>query len=234
MLECRQLSKRFGAVLALDALDLQVAAGEVFCLLGANGAGKTTTINLFLGFHTPTSGTLSVDGVDPAADPHAARARLAYIPEQVNLYPLLTGLENLEYFARLANGRRLSREELLGYFTQAGLSHADAQRPVGEYSKGMRQKVGIAIALAKQARGLLLDEPLSGLDPQAALEFCALLARLRERGAAVLLATHDLMRAREVGTRVGIMRAGRMLDVRDTARLSHAELEPVYLDLMRT
>jgi ABC-2 type transport system ATP-binding protein len=98
----------------------------------------------------------------------------------------------------------------------------------------MRQKVGIAIALAKQARGLLLDEPLSGLDPQAALEFCALLARLRERGAAVLLATHDLMRAREVGTRVGIMRAGRMLDVRDTARLSHAEPEPVYLDLMRT
>ncbi len=233
MLECRQLSKRFGEHLALDALDLQIGSGEVFCLLGANGAGKTTTINLFLGFHTPTSGSLRVDGVDPAADPQAARARLAYIPEQVNLYTLLTGLENLEYFVQLADGQRRTCDELLGYFTQAGLSEADAQRRLGEYSKGMRQKVGIAIALAKRAKALLLDEPLSGLDPKAANEFCTLLARLRDQGAAILLATHDLLRARDIGTRVGIMRAGRMLARHDTAHLTHNELEQVYLDLMR-
>jgi ABC-2 type transport system ATP-binding protein len=234
MLQCQQLSKRFGDVVALEALDLAVAPREVFCLLGANGAGKTTTINLFLGFCSPTAGTVRVDGIDPAADPHGARARLAYIPEQVNLYPLLTGLENLAYFSRLADRRDVSEAQLLEYFSQAGLAHEHARRPVREYSKGMRQKVGIAIALAKQARALLLDEPLSGLDPQAANELCALLCRIRDAGAAVLLATHDLMRAREVGTRVGIMRAGRLLDVRDTAQLTHVELEQVYLDLMRT
>ncbi len=234
MLECRQLAKRFGDVVALDALDLRVAPGEVFCLLGANGAGKTTTINLFLGFLTPSAGNLRVDGVDPAADPRAARARLAYIPEQVNLYPLLTGLENLDYFSSLASGRRISEAELLEYFTQAGLAHEHARRPVREYSKGMRQKVGIAIALAKRSRALLLDEPLSGLDPKAASEFCALLSRLRDDGAAVMLATHDLMRARDVGTRVGIMRAGRLVGVHDTADLTHSQLEQVYLDLMRT
>jgi ABC-2 type transport system ATP-binding protein len=234
MLECRQLSKRFQNQLALDGLDLQVAKGEVFCLLGANGAGKTTTINLLLGFYVPTSGTVRVDGVDPATDPHAARQRLAYIPEQVNLYPLLTGLENLEYFSKLSNTRSHTRDELLGYFTQAGLSEVDANRRVAEYSKGMRQKVGIAIALAKQAKALLLDEPLSGLDPKAANEFCALLVSLREQGAAVLLATHDLLRARDVGTRVGIMRGGKLLDVRDPTQMSANELEQVYLDLMRS
>jgi ABC-2 type transport system ATP-binding protein len=234
MLECRQLSKRFQDRLALDALDLQVKSGEVFCLLGANGAGKTTTINLLLGFYTPTSGTVRVDGIDPVVDPKAARQRLAYIPEQVNLYPLLTGLENLEYFAQLAEGAQHTREELLGYFTQAGLAASDANRRVAEYSKGMRQKVGIAIALAKQAKALLLDEPLSGLDPKAANEFCALLVSLRDQGAAVLLATHDLLRARAVGTRVGIMRGGKLLDVRDPTQLSPSELEQVYLDLMHS
>jgi ABC-2 type transport system ATP-binding protein len=234
MLECQQLTKRFGDRIALNALDLRVDSGEVFCLLGANGAGKTTTINLLLGFLTPTSGTVRVGGVDPAADPQAARALLAYIPEQVNLYPLLTGLENLEYFVQLADGRKRSREELVGYFTQAGLSADDAERRLSDYSKGMRQKVGIAIALAKQAKALLLDEPLSGLDPKAANEFCALLTQLKERGAAILLATHDLMRARNTGARVGIMRAGRLLAQRRTNELTHNELEQVYLDLMRT
>lgn len=232
MLECKQLTKRFGERLALDALNLHVASGNVFCLLGANGAGKTTTINLFLGFQTPTSGSLRVDGVDPTVDPHAARQRLAYIPEQVNLYPLLTGLENLEYFAQLADGKRRSREELMSYFTRAGLASGDAERRLGVYSKGMRQKVGIAIALAKHAKALLLDEPLSGLDPKAANEFCTLLEKLRVQGATVLLATHDLLRARDVGTHVGIMRAGRLLAVRETSSLTHNELEQVYLDLM--
>jgi ABC-2 type transport system ATP-binding protein len=233
MLECRQLSKQFQGRLALDALDLQVKGGEVFCLLGANGAGKTTTINLLLGFHVPTSGSVRVDGIDPAAFPLTARQRLAYIPEQVNLYPLLTGLENLAYFTQLARNARYSRPELLDYFTQAGLSAEDADRRVAEYSKGMRQKVGIAIALAKQAKALLLDEPLSGLDPKAANEFSTLLLQLRDKGTAVLLATHDLLRARDVGTRVGIMRGGKLLDVRDPTRLTPSELEQVYLDLMR-
>ncbi|MEM1091266.1 MAG: ABC transporter ATP-binding protein [Pseudomonadota bacterium] len=228
MLKASRLSKHFGSTVALHELDLEVARGEVLCLLGANGAGKTTTINLFLGFLEPTAGEATVNGLSVSAAPLETKAHLAYIPEQVALYPQLSGLENLEFFDRFAGGKR-SRDELIAHLEKAGLPAEDAQRRTSTYSKGMRQKVGVAIALAKNAQALLLDEPLSGLDPAAANNFCSLLASMRDEGRAVLMATHDIFRAKDVGSRIGIMKAGRLVDLLEASSLSATEIEQVYL-----
>lgn len=233
MLEANALTKRYNGVTALNALTLTVAPGDVFCLLGANGAGKTTTINLFLNFITPTSGSALVNGLDVTKEPLETKRHLAYIPETVMLYKNLTGLENLEYFAALAGKPDLTREQLIGYFREVGLAVEAADRRVGTYSKGMRQKVGIAIALAKGAKALLLDEPTSGLDPKASNEFSDLLRRLSGNGVAVLMATHDLFRAKESGTRVGIMKHGTLVAQHTTDEFGHADLERVYLEHMR-
>lgn len=229
MLEAINLSKRYNGAAALEDLTLRIEPGEIFCLLGANGAGKTTTINLFLNFIEPTSGTASVRGLDVTREPLETKKFLAYIPEQVMLYKNLTGLENLEYFSALAGHDRYTRAELLDFLRRAGLPAEAAERRVGTYSKGMRQKVGIAIALAKRAEALLLDEPTSGLDPKASNEFSGLLTELSGQGVAILMATHDLFRAKETGTRVGIMKHGRMVDQLATAEIGHADLEQLYL-----
>ena len=233
MLEARALTKDYNGVKALDALTVTIAPGDVFCLLGANGAGKTTTINLFLNFIEPTEGTALVNGLDVSRHGLESKKFLAYIPETVMLYKNLTGLENLEYFAALAGRPDLTRQQMLGYFTEVGLAAEAADRRVGTYSKGMRQKVGIAIAIAKGARALLLDEPTSGLDPKASNEFSDLLKRMSGNGVAVLMATHDLFRAKESGTRVGIMKHGRLVAQHTTAEFGHADLERVYLEHMR-
>lgn len=231
MLEARNLSKRYRDKPALDSLNLNVSAGEIFCLLGANGAGKTTTINLFLNFIQPSGGQALVGGVDVAADPVEAKRQLAYIPETVMLYGGLSGLENLAYFATLALGEKRPKEELLDLLVQAGLTPDAALRRVSGYSKGMRQKVGIAIAAAKNAKVLLLDEPTSGLDPQAANEFSRQLEQMRGRGAAILMTTHDLFLAKQTGTRVGIMRQGSLVSTLSTEDVGHADLERIYLDI---
>ena len=232
MLETRQLSKSYGEVAALKPLNLIVRPGEIYCLLGANGAGKTTTINLLLGFVAPTTGSAHVCGIDVAADPIAARHKLAYIPETVMLYGALTGLENLEYFSRLS-GHRHNEADLCDFLARAGLARDAHRRPLKGYSKGMRQKVGVAIALAKRAEALLLDEPTSGLDPKASNEFSQLILALARDGAAILMATHDLFRAKETGTRVGIMREGVLREERAAHDLSHSELENMYLEHMQ-
>ncbi|MDY7225420.1 ABC transporter ATP-binding protein [Hyalangium rubrum] len=233
MLEAVGLSKRYGEHLALAGLDLKVEPGEVFCLLGANGAGKTTTLNLFLGFIEPTAGEARVGGLEVRANAAEVRRRVAYVPEQVMLYPRLTGRENLAYFSALAGQPNLPRETLGEWLTRAGLAPEAMDRPVGTYSKGMRQKVGIAIALAKGAQALLLDEPTSGLDPLASNELSDLLRALSGQGMTVMMATHDLFRAKESGTRVGIMKAGSLVETRPTRELGHAELEQLYLRHMR-
>ena len=232
MLQATDLTKRYGNHLALDRLNLRVEPGEIFCLLGANGAGKTTTINLFLNFLQPSSGTVAVNGLDVTRHALETKRFLAYIPEQVMLYRNLSGLENLEYFAMLAGQGRHSRDELLAYLDRAGLPADAARKRVGTYSKGMRQKVGIAIALAKQAKALLLDEPTSGLDPKASNEFSVLLEQLGGEGVAILMATHDLFRAKETGTHFAIMKHGRMVASMPTSEIGHADLERLYLDHM--
>jgi ABC-2 type transport system ATP-binding protein len=232
MLEAINLTKAYNGTKALDALNLTIKPGEVFCLLGANGAGKTTTINLFLNFVEPSSGAAKINGLDVVAQPLETKKFIAYIPEQVMLYKNLTGLENLEYFAALAGHEHYTCEQLLNFFAEVGLQREAADRRVGTYSKGMRQKVGLAIALAKQARALLLDEPTSGLDPKASNEFSELLKKLSGQGVAVLMATHDLFRAKESGTRVGIMKQGTMRATLKTEEIGHADLERTYLEHM--
>lgn len=232
MLKAEKLHKQYGAHTALKSLDLNVPAGEVYALLGPNGAGKTTTINCFLGFLRPDGGRALVNDRDPALTPEAARQQLAYIPEQVNLYGWFTGAENLAYFAELG-GRRLTTGERETFLAEAGLQPDAFNKRVAEYSKGMRQKVGIAIALAKQAQALLLDEPTSGLDPRASYEFSRLLRKLSTNGLAILMATHDIFRALDVATRVGIMVGGVLEKEIETARVTPAELEALYLEIVR-
>jgi ABC-2 type transport system ATP-binding protein len=231
VLEAKQLAKQYQDKLALKGLNLQIRAGEIFCLLGQNGAGKSTTINLFLGFIKPTSGAAYINGLEVATNVTKIKEYLAYIPENVMLYPNLTGLENLALFSSLA-GFDYSKDELMHYLLRAGLPAEATSRRVGGYSKGMRQKVGIAIAVAKHAKVLLLDEPTSGLDPKASNEFSELLLQLSDAGTAIFMATHDIFRSKEVGTRVGIMREGELVDVLSAAELDANELEKLYLNYM--
>jgi ABC-2 type transport system ATP-binding protein len=231
-LEARGVSKNFGAVRALEDVSLRVHPGEIYCLLGANGAGKTTLINLFLGFLEPSSGEVRIDGRGIGQDPLQSKRFVAYIPEQVMLYGVLSGYENLRYFAELATGERHEREPLLELFRDVGLDPKRADQRVSTYSKGMRQKVGIAIAFAKRARALLLDEPTSGLDPSAANEFSALLEKARADGVAILTTTHDLFHAQRSGTRVGIMKRGCLVADLSTNDLRARDLESLYLEHM--
>ncbi len=228
MLTATNLTKTYGTQTALNQLNLTIETGEIFALLGQNGVGKTTTINCFLGFIEPTSGHASINGVVVADQPLETKKYLAYIPETVILYPNLTGIENLAFFSSLA-GFSYSTEELGSLLSKAGLQQTAHQQRVGGYSKGMRQKVGIAIAVAKKAKALLLDEPTSGLDPKASNEFSQLLKELAQNGTAILMATHDIFRAKEVANRIGIMKEGNLVSVIDAADISANELEELYL-----
>ena len=228
MLEAKNLTKKYESVTALDRLNLQVRSGEIYCLLGANGAGKTTTLSLFLGFIRPTSGEAIVNGKNVEQFPIAIKQDLGYIPEVVHLYGNLTGIENLKYFVELAGRRKLTRTELLEFLTRAGLPSDSADKRLVTYSKGMRQKVGIAIAIAKNAKALLLDEPISGLDPTGANEFLRILETMRDQGVAVLMSTHDLFRARAIADRLGIMRAGTLVETLSSGETSLNDLEEIY------
>lgn len=232
-LEARGLTRTFGGHTALADLDLSVDPGTVFGLLGPNGAGKTTTINLFLGLLAPTDGSCTVDGIDVTQRPEEARRRTGYVPENVALYPELTGMENLSFFCGIAkvDPGPQGRGDAL---RRAGLQEEAWGRRVETYSKGMRQKVGIAIALAKGARALLLDEPASGLDPHASNELSSLVRTLAADGVAVLMATHDLFRARETCDRLAILNHGRKVAEIEAASLSPGELDGLYLEHMRT
>jgi len=191
----------------LRDLSLRVVRGEIYALLGGNGAGKSTTMNTFLGFTAPRSGSVRVCGIDVAADPLAARGQLAYVPENVALYEHLDARENIEYFLRLA-GSSWTDATIDEALNAVSLDASAWQRRLGGYSKGMRQKVAIALAVARQVPVLLLDEPTTGLDPQATSEFNALLQGLRARGSAIFMVTHDLLGAAEVADRIGFLDRG--------------------------
>jgi ABC-2 type transport system ATP-binding protein len=228
MLQAKNLTKTYGEQTALNSLNLTIKEGEIFALLGQNGAGKTTTINCFLGFIQPSGGSASINGVSVAENALETKKYLAYIPETVMLYPNLTGIENLEFFSSLA-GFSYGQDELSSFLSTAGLQNNAHNQRVGGYSKGMRQKVGIAIAIAKKAKALLLDEPTSGLDPKASNEFSEILRELAQNGTAVLMATHDIFRAKEVANRIGIMKEGNLVSVIDAKEISANELEKLYL-----
>jgi ABC-2 type transport system ATP-binding protein len=208
LLEARTLTKTYpNGVTALNALDLAVRDGELCCLMGPNGAGKSTTINLFLNYIEPTDGEALVDGVNVHANPLDGRRRVAYIPEQVSLYGSLSARQNIAFFAGLAGQRSVDHASCL---KTVGLEEAVLSRRVETFSKGMRQRLALGIALLKGARNLLLDEPTSGLDPQGASAFVDLLMRLRDTGYAILISSHDLYRITEIADTVAIMTKGRL------------------------
>ncbi len=228
MLKAQNLTKKYGEHTALDQLNLTINEGEIFALLGQNGAGKTTTINLFLGFVEPTSGSVSINGISVAENASETKKYIAYIPETVMLYPNLTGIENIEFFSSLA-GFKYNKEQLSEFLSKAGLQNTAHNQRLQGYSKGMRQKVGIAIAIAKNAKVLLLDEPTSGLDPKASNEFSDVLRELSQNGTAILMATHDIFRAKEIAHRIGIMKEGNLVSVIEAEDISANELEQLYL-----
>jgi len=210
-LEARAVQASYGKKAILNGLELCVHAGEIYALLGANGAGKTTTLSLFLGFVSPTSGRVRVNGIDPVERAAEARRHLAYIPENVALYDHLSARENVAYLLDLA-GQNAGREAIDQALASAGLAAEAFDRRVAGFSKGMRQKVAIALALARKVPALLLDEPTSGLDPQATAEFNRLLGLLRAQGVAILMVTHDLLSAADVADRIGFLDAGRLVE----------------------
>jgi ABC-2 type transport system ATP-binding protein len=233
MLQAIDLSKRYeDGLLALERLNLTVNAGEIFCLLGANGAGKTTTINLFLNFIEPTGGSCLVDGVDVAQEPLRAKHLLSYVSENVMLYENFTARQNLDFFAKLGGKSGLSKSDYYAVLRRVGLQEKAFEQRLKVFSKGMRQKLGIAIAIIKDAPNILLDEPTVGLDPKAGAEFMALLNGLRDAGKAIFMSTHDVFRAKEHADRVGIMKEGRLVTVRTRQELAAENLELLYLEYM--
>lgn len=202
--ELRNVVKRFGAVEAVRDVSFSLQAGETIALVGHNGAGKTTLMKLMLGLIRPTSGSLMVLGDDPAAGEFTARQRLGYLPESVSFNTALTGRETLTFYARL---KREPVRDALGLLDRVGLAHA-ADRRVGTYSKGMRQRLGLAQALLGTPRVLLLDEPTTGLDPALRQSFYEIVEELRAGGATVLLSSHALTELEERAGRVIIMNRG--------------------------
>ena len=225
----RNVTKRYGAKAAVADLSLSVGKGDVLCLLGPNGAGKTTTLKMILGLVEPSQGEVRVCDVDVVASPDEARRRVAYIPEMVALHEAFSGRENLRYFAALVGGADLTEDHLALCLARAGLQEDAWDKRLAGYSKGMRQKVGVAIALAKGAELLVLDEPTSGLDPKAAFDFAALMREVAANGAGVIMATHDLFRAKDMGTQVMIIAEGRKVREIDPGQSTYKEIEGAYL-----
>ena len=203
------LHHSYGANPVLRGLDLTVQRGEIYALLGGNGAGKATTLSALLGFLRPGSGSVRVCGTDPVADARAARSQMAYVPENVSLYEHLTARENIGYFLALAKAER-GDDAIEAALSAVGLTQAAWDKRLSGFSKGMRQKVAIALALARDVPVLLLDEPTSGLDPRAVLEFNRLLDAAREREVAVLMVTHDLVSAVDIADRIGFLSEGKI------------------------
>lgn len=232
MINIENTSKSYKGKLAVEGLSLSVQKGEIYGLLGPNGAGKSTTLNMLLGFLKPDSGITLLDNINTGTNAKEVREIIGYIPENVNLYPYLTGIENLYYFCQLA-GKKYSTAELSIILSDCGLQIDSQNKKTETYSKGMRQKVGIAIAYAKKAKVYLLDEPASGLDPSASNELSALLKKLAGNGAAILMASHDIFRVRETCSRIGILKNGLLVKEMSASDVTANELEKIYLDYMQ-
>ncbi|PZR39466.1 MAG: ABC transporter ATP-binding protein [Azospira oryzae] len=229
MIQAINLTKTYNGSTALNGVSFEVKRGEVFCLLGQNGAGKTTTINLFLGFIEASAGKALINHVEVRPNLSETNKMLAYIPEVVQLYGNLTGIENLDFFSRLA-GFIYKQDQLARFLTKAGLQEEAHGKHLSTYSKGMRQKVGIAIALSKNADVIFMDEPTSGLDPKATAEFTTICKELAKEGKSIFMATHDIFNAVNVGSRIGIMKSGRLVQELLTADISANQLQQLYLE----
>jgi ABC-2 type transport system ATP-binding protein len=210
------LTKRYGAICALDALDVEVREGEIFGFLGPNGAGKSTAIRLLLGYIHPTAGRAEVLGCDIITESVAIRRRIGYLPGGIALYDTLTGLEQLDFLARLNGRAPVRRAELC---EQLELTVKTLNRLVRDYSRGMRQKIGIVQALQHDPELAVLDEPSEGLDPLMQRAFYTILERLKRQGRTVFFSSHVLSEVERVCDRVAIIRSGRLVLVEEIAKL---------------
>lgn len=233
MLVADNLTKRYeDGTLALNAVSFEVHPGSIYVMLGGNGAGKTTAINIFLNFIEPTEGETRVDGIVTHKEPLKAKAKLAYVSENVMLYPNFTAIQNLDFFAKLGGKKDYSRDDYRDVLLRVGLEEVAHSRRLRGYSKGMRQKCGIAIAILKDAPAILLDEPTSGLDPKSGREFTGLLDDLRSEGKAILMSTHDIFRAKDIADIVGIMDQGNLVMQKSRRELEGENLEQLYISYM--
>ena len=210
-IETRGLTKRYGATKAVDGLDLRIDPGVVFGLLGPNGSGKTTTILMLLGLTEVTSGTVRVLGLDPVRQPLEVKRAVGYMPDSVGFYDDLTARENLRYSGKLMGLRGAQLESRIDHVLERVRLRDVAGKPVKTFSRGMRQRLGLAEVLLKQPRIAILDEPTSGLDPQSTAEFLDMIRGLKADGITVLLSSHLLDQVQAVCDRVGLFHAGRMV-----------------------
>jgi len=232
VIETRGLTKSYDGFQAVDALDLQVREGEVYGVLGPNGAGKTTTILMLLGLTEPTAGEVRVVGFDPIRQPLSVKANVGYIPEQVGFYEQLTAHENLTYITRL-NGipREKAQQRIEESLDRVGLSKVIDQ-PVKTFSRGMKQRLGVADVLIKQPELIIMDEPTQGLDPEQAHQFLDMIKSLQGEGTTILLASHLLHQVQAVCDRVGLLHKGKKVlegTVPDLARQVLGGAYRIYL-----
>ena len=225
-IELRGLTKRYGATVGVEDVNLRLAPGEVVGFLGPNGAGKTTTIRCLVGLLRPTGGTVRVLGLDPRADHRALAARLGYLPGELRLYPELSGRRHLALLADLQGARAVRQDELC---QRLALTPAELARPVATYSRGMKQKVGLVQAFQHDPEVLVLDEPTEGLDPLVQETFFALLEETRGAGRTVFLSSHVLSEVQRACSRVAIVRAGRLVAVDEVDALREARARRVRL-----
>lgn len=224
VIEARGLLKLYGTQRAVDAIDLDIRRGEIFGLLGPNGAGKTTTILMMLGLTEISGGTVSVLGYDPVRQPLQVKRRVGYLPDSVGFYDHLTARENLRYTARLLDlPRRETDARIEGALKSVDLADVIDKR-VATYSRGMRQRLGIAEIVMKKAEVAILDEPTSGLDPHATFELLEMIRRLKEAGVAVLLSSHLLDRVQSVCDRVALFNRGRIALIGTVVELANQVL----------
>jgi ABC-2 type transport system ATP-binding protein len=233
LLEAVNLTKRYeDGVLALDHVSFSVHPSEIYAMLGGNGAGKTTTINLFLNFIEPTDGEARVCGTVTHQEPLKAKKLVSFVSENVMLYQNFTAVQNLDFFARLGGKTEYSKDHYRSALMRVGLSEEAHDKKLKGFSKGMRQKCGIAIAILKDSPAILLDEPTSGLDPKAGREFLKLLDDLRSEGKAILMSTHDIFRAKEISDKIAIMDSGKMIMQQSASNLEGQNLEDLYMNYM--
>ncbi|WP_080838466.1 ABC transporter ATP-binding protein [Cohnella massiliensis] len=221
VIELKELTKKYGEFTAVDRLNLTIRPGEIFGLLGPNGAGKTTTILMMLGLAEPDAGTATVCGVDATRQPMQVKRRVGYMPDDVGFYEDRTGLDNLVYTARLNRvPEPEARKRALELLDRVGLAAA-ARKKVGAYSRGMRQRLGLADVLIKKPEVIILDEPTLGIDPEGVRELLVLIRDLsRNEGLTVLLSSHHLHQVQQICDRVGIFVKGRLIAVGDLDELA--------------
>jgi ABC-2 type transport system ATP-binding protein len=233
LIAANNLTKRYGNdTLALDAINFSVDAGEIYCLLGANGAGKTTALNLFLDFIKPTSGRALINGVEVAKNPLEAKRHVSFSSGDITFYGHLTALQNLDFFSRLGGGPKKSRDDYYLALREVGLQESAFDKKTRHFSKGMQQKIGIAVAIVRDTPVILLDEPTAGLDPKAIAELMETFGQLRALGKAILLSTHDFFLVRAIADRVCLIKEGRKILERTREEFEHEDLQELYIDYL--